>query len=32
MRIPALAVDLGATKLLVGLVDPNGRVLARPRG
>jgi len=31
MRVPALAVDLGGTKLLVGLVDRNGRVLARTR-
>lgn len=31
MRLPALAVDLGGTKLLVGLVDHHGRVLARQR-
>lgn len=31
MRVPALAVDLGGTKVLVGLVDHTGRVLARQR-
>lgn len=30
-RPPALAVDLGGTKLLVGLVDSSGRVLAHER-
>jgi len=29
--LPALAVDLGGTKLLVGLVGPDGSVLARQR-
>lgn len=31
MSAPALAVDLGGTKLLVGLVDREGRVLAKQR-
>jgi glucokinase len=31
MRVPALAIDLGGTKLLVGLVDHHGHVLARER-
>jgi glucokinase len=31
MRAPALAVDLGGTKLLIGLVDRDGNVLARER-
>lgn len=31
MDAPALAVDLGGTKLLVGVVDRDGRVLARQR-
>src|ERR1700736_6094389 len=31
MTAPALAVDLGGTKLMVGLVDRDGRVLARER-
>jgi glucokinase len=31
VNAPALSVDLGGTKLLVGLVDRDGRVLARAR-